>query len=173
MGRHAATAWRCVLCSTYASEATPRSKRKRALCEDCYENLAPRNLAWCTHGGHRVKATEMRGADCAACRKALNHATYLRYRAQRRAAGRIYSAAHRDELRAKNAAYRTAHPETERAWLAANRPRRAATYRAWAQRNRDHRAAYRKAYRAVNLERARLLDRQKYARKKLRILRGL
>ena len=99
MGRKPKAAWRCAMCSAYASESTPRSRHKKALCEDCYDGLAPRGLAWCSRGGHRVKAEEIHRYSCRAC---LATAQRERYHADPAAA------------RARVAAERRANPERER-----------------------------------------------------------
>ena len=110
MGRKPKAAWRCALCSTYASEATPRSKYKRALCEDCYDSLAPRGLAWCSKGGHRVRVTDMRQRWCRAC-----HRTSQR---ERRTRCREAIEAHRKQRYHTDSDFRARRLQSGRAWRA-------------------------------------------------------
>lgn len=66
----------CLLCHR---ADVPHSRAKRDLCEDCYDGLGVRGLAWCSRGKHRVTATELRPdgkrtVNCRACVNARNRA---------------------------------------------------------------------------------------------------
>lgn len=119
--------WRCALCHAAPPDVV-RSKKKRALCDLCYDGLAPRGLAWCTRGRHRVAIAAMtkRGKDCRACDAASQ---------------RTYYHAHSERERALQRAYYHADPAAER--------KRNAAYRA---RNRQQINARRRAQRAQNPE---------------------
>lgn len=172
MGRKPKAAWRCALCSTYASDETPRSTHKRALCEDCYNYLAPNGLAWCSKGGHRVKAGDVwpGASNCKDCERARNQASTR----DRSAYGREWRARNQEYVKA----YATS-PETRQRKAASARKRYAANvehFRAYSraqyQKHRPAKVLAARLWRLRNTEHSRALGRAAAQRKKLKAWRG-
>lgn len=100
------SSFRCALC--HATDI-PRSRVKRALCEDCPPRLAARGLAWCARGQHRVAATAMARHSCRACESARNAERYQEHRAERLAKAKARYWQNPEAERASDRQYRTKH----------------------------------------------------------------
>lgn len=166
-----ASRWRCMLCHAGKPDVV-RSKRKRDLCDLCYDGLEARGLAWCSRCKRRKAQADMapRRSWCRGCEQARN-AAYAEASKPARAAWkernreRILAEMHTPGYRAWKAAY-------NRAWRAANPERAKVSDKLRYQRTQDRRIAYARAWRAANREQSRANARRSYARRRLAILRS-
>jgi hypothetical protein len=161
--------WQCALCHT---ADFPRSKKKRALCEVCYDGLVARGLAWCARGGHRVPiaalGTGKHQSNCRACNNRTNRERYLPGSNIEHA--KAWRAANPDKVRAYNRGEK--HKRAAQRYELRHRSRRNAQKARWRQTRRAKDAEIMKQWRAANPERAREHSRNARIRKKLRILRS-
>lgn len=103
------SSFRCALC--HATDI-PRSRVKRALCEDCPPRLAARGLAWCARGKHRVAASAMARHSCRACESKRNAERYQEHRTERLAKAKARYWQNPEAARKQDKAYRARHGAT-------------------------------------------------------------
>lgn len=162
--------WTCALCH-YGKPDVVRSKKKRDLCDLCYDGLEARGLAWCPKGKHRVSigAIASCGRACLPCLAVYARERYRRNPEPSRQYHRKMYETDPTIHRTRSARYHAAHLEQERA--------RARLYRA---ENKEALAQRRKARYWANPEAERARAREKNAqnkrnwriRRKLRILQS-